>query len=471
MKNRSRLGLSRRNLLRAAGSAGLALPFGALLKPGTGRAQEVEAPKRLFVIDMPNVVWREDWLPTGGRMVDAGTGTATDFQYGPQAQFFERIREHTTFIEGVPIKRPGGDPHVAAQIHFMTGGVIPENGAETSKFASIDQILAKDSAVLSGGAAASSVTWSAQTEGDGLRAHIHIISFDDALQPIFPQNDPYLAYNSLFSGFIPGDVTDEQQAELELALAQNRSVLDYVKGSVDRMSARVSTAEKVRLESHMEGLRELEMRFKSMGGPTMGAQVTLPDADDLDALLVNDTGDHPEVVKGFLALAKAAFGFDRTRVATFTFASGHNWVDIKDHIPDLIESGKVHEITHKSYENKNLDMRKIADWYGQILGDFVLDLAATPDVDGSMMLDNTLIVFFSEVSIIGDGIDAQHDPNNTPLAVIGGSSLGHVGGRCLRYTNRNTNDFWATVQQRLGLDATEFGNPEDNTGEMSELFS
>jgi hypothetical protein len=90
------------------------------------------------------------------------------------------------------------------------------------------------------------------------------------------------------------------------------------------------------------------------------------------------------------------------------------------------------------------------------------------------MLDNTLIVFFSEVSIIGDGIDAQHDPKNTPLAVIGGKNLGNVGGRCLRYTTRTTNDLWTTVGRQLGLDSNfVMGNATDNhvgSPGLPELF-
>ena len=126
---------------------------------------------------MPNAVWQPDWLPTGGRMVEAGTGDATQFQFGVQSAFFEKIRQHVTFIEGVPVARPGGDHHVAAQIHFMTGGCIPENGAEMSKYPSIDQILAKKSPLFTGAGATPSVTWAGHTQGDGLRAHIHIISF------------------------------------------------------------------------------------------------------------------------------------------------------------------------------------------------------------------------------------------------------------------------------------------------------
>ncbi len=463
---------TRRNLLRAAGGAGLALPFAGLLGSKSGHAATGTAPKRLLVIDMPNAVWRSDWLPTGGRMVDQGTGDATTFQYGVQSAWFEKIRQYTTFIEGVPIARPGGDPHVAGQVHFMSGGVIPADGAEMSKYPSIDQILAKKSPVFAGAAATQSVTWCAHTQGDGVRAHIHIISFDDAAtpQPIFPQNSPLLAYNSLFAGFMPGVASADQQAQLAVALKQNKSVLDYVENSVTRMSGRVSAAEKVRLDTHMQGLRELEMRFQqTTGGPS--ANVMLPDQASLQGLVVNDTPHHKAVVTDFLALAKASFGFDRTRVGTLMFSSGHNWVTLKDYVPAITQTGRVHEITHQSYLGKNLDLRLITNWYGDIVNTFVLDLAQTLDVDGSSMLDNTLIVFFSEVSIIGDGIDAQHDPKNTPLAVIGGKNVGHVGGRCLRYTTRTTNDFWTAIGRQLGLDkAFIMGNATDNTGGFPELF-
>jgi hypothetical protein len=463
---------SRRRLLGALGSAGLSLPFAGLLRDHA-LAAEGEAPKRLLVIDMPNAVWRPDWLATGGRQVDEGTGDAASFSYGVQSAFFEKIRAHTTFIEGLPILRPGGDSHVAAQVHFMTGGAIPADGAEMSRYPSIDQILAKHSPLLSGGAAAPSVTWCGHTQGDGLRAHIHVLSFDDAdkPQPIFPQNSPILAYNSLFAGFMPGETSAEQRAALDLALKQNRSVLDYVKGSVERLSARSPAAEKIRLETHLQALRELEMRFEPMtAGPT--ANVTLPDRAKLAELVVNDTVHHRDVLESFFALAKSGFGFDRTRVATLMLASGHNWVTFKDYEPTITQPGRVHEITHQSYLGKNLDLRLVTNWYGERLNEFVLDLAATPDIDGSSMLDNTLIVFFSEVSITGDGIDAQHDPNNTPLALIGGKNLGHQGGRCLRYRNRSTNDFWTTIGRKLGLGETfVMGDPASHQGTLGELFA
>ncbi len=459
--------LSRRRFVQAA--AGAAALSSSWARPPRAAAAPT-APRRLFVVDMPNVVWRADWLPQGGRLVDKGTGDARQFQFGPQSAFLERIRKHVTFVEGVPIRRPGGDPHVAAQIHFMTGGVIPAGGRERSKYPSIDQILAKSSPLLSGGRAAPSVTWSAHSLGEPVRPHIHIISFDEALKPIYPQNSPFLAYRDLFAGFVPANGTAAQKAELELAFKQNRSVLDYVTRSVQRLSGRVSSGERQRLESHLQALRELEQKLQAPGAEVPSAAVKPPDPAALQPLKLNQTGNHREVIQSFFGLAKAAFGFDRTRVGTFMFSSGHNWVNLKELVPGLSRSGKIHEITHQSYANKNLDMRLVAHWYGNLLVDFVEDLARTPDVDGSSMLANTLVVLFSEVSIIGDGIDAQHHVGNTPLALIGGSALGNEGGRCLRYTGRSTNDFWLTIAQKFGVELTRVGEPGDNRGPLPELL-
>jgi hypothetical protein len=464
-----RRGLSRRQLLKGAGALGLLAPFASNFGGSTARAQASTVPKRLLVVDMPNVVWRSDWLPSSGRDVTAGSGSATDFTYGPQTEFFERIRQHTTLVSGLPTLRPGGDPHVAAQIQFMTGGVIPEAGAETSKYPSIDQVLLQGAPAFSEGLAAPSVTWSAFTQGDGARLHTHVISFDQSLQPIFPQNDPYLAYQSLFAGFTPPD-SDDSAAELETIRLQNKSVLDHTLASVERLKSRVGTTEKLRIEAHLEGLHELERRFE---GTTMTptTTATLPDSAALDALQVNTTSDHKKMIQGFFDLTRSAFAFDRTRVGTLMLSSAQNWVTIEEQVAGLVTTGHVHEITHKSYLEKNLDMRLIANFYGTLLADFVESLANTEEADGTSLLDNTLIVFFSEVSITGDGIDASHDVGNTPLAVIGGNAMGHTGGRHLSYTNRSTNDFWATVGKQLGADMTTFGNPEDNSGELAELFA
>ena len=269
---------------------------------------------------------------------------------------------------------------------------------------------------------------------------------------------------------MPAATTADQQAQLAVALKQNKSVLDYVEGSVQRMSARAPAAEKVRLQSHLDGLRELEMRFAQMpGGPS--AKVMLPDQAALNGLVVNDTTHHKAIVEGFLGLAKAAFGFDRTRVATLMFASGHNWVTFKDYVPAITQSGRVHEITHQSYAQQESRPSP----HHQLVRRHPQHLRARSRGHPRRRWKQHARQHAHRV--LQRGLDHRRRnrctarPKNTPLAVIGGKNLGHVGGRCLRYTTRTTNDFWTTVGRQLGLDqAYVMGNPGDNHGGLPELF-
>jgi hypothetical protein len=80
-------------------------------------------------------------------------------------------------------------------------------------------------------------------------------------------------------------------------------------------------------------------------------------------------------------------------------------------------------------------VRKLTDaQYAPVIGNLLpqvkLPNVATPGselslIKDSSMLDNTLIVFFSDVSIIGDGIDAQH---GLPPSFIMGNPSDNFGG-------------------------------------------
>ncbi|MEE9381899.1 MAG: DUF1552 domain-containing protein [Nannocystaceae bacterium] len=290
------------------------------------------------------------------------------------------------------------------------------------------------------------------------------VVFIRPLNPVQPVNSPALLYSRLFASVQPG----LDPAEAAAVLRRDKSVLDYIRGNLARLEARVPADQLAKLDSHFEGLRSVEKKLDLVTGqdPTQP-----PNAEDFQDLELNSTVDHERVIDAFFELVKSAFAFDLSRVVTFSFASGHNWASLNDFVPTLSQQGKIHEMTHRSYVGKDADMTKIAHWYGGKVVRLVQDLAGMTDLDGNTVLDNTLVVFFSEVMITGDGIAAQHAGDNAPLAIIGGRrATGHVGGRCLGYSDRSTNDFWATVQQRLGIDATSFGNSEHNSGGLSELF-
>ena len=101
-------------------------------------------------------------------------------------------------------------------------------------------------------------------------------------------------------------------------------------------------------------------------------------------------------------------------------------------------------------------------WYGARVAEFVQSLAAIPEAGGTM-LDNTLIMFFSEVG-------QWHEHNDVPLAIIGGKNLGNVGNRVLRYS-RQVNDVGMAIAKQLQLPVTTFGDARWFKGPAPELFA
>jgi hypothetical protein len=105
---------------------------------------------------------------------------------------------------------------------------------------------------------------------------------------------------------------------------------------------------------------------------------------------------------------------------------------------------------------------------------------ATPDVGGGTLLDNTLVVFWSEVS---NG--NAHGAVDMPVLLFGGKFLKLNGGSYLQLgggsqvANGNYNkpagpyvsDLWATTAQAWGYAAmTSYGDAMWNTGLLSGVY-
>lgn len=106
----------------------------------------------------------------------------------------------------------------------------------------------------------------------------------------------------------------------------------------------------------------------------------------------------------------------------------------------------------------------IDKWYSEQLNQFLLDLKNTPEGDGTSMLDNTLLFYFSEIY---DG--PSHSNENVPVTLHGGSALRLKGGRHLKYGGRSTNDIWAAIAQAFGVPMEKFGPANLGQGAVGDL--
>jgi hypothetical protein len=86
------------------------------------------------------------------------------------------------------------------------------------------------------------------------------------------------------------------------------------------------------------------------------------------------------------------------------------------------------------------------------------EFATAPDVDGNTLLDNTIVVYVTEVARAYD-----HNQQNVPLLVFGGKNTRLRGGTFLKVTggqltaqaggtgNRPLNDFWLALAPIFGV--------------------
>jgi hypothetical protein len=455
--------VSRRSLLSGVGLGAAALLGGAFERQAYGQAGPA---KRLLVLYMPNSSIRANWLPSGGRVAGA-SGDAGTFTLNKANSTLEPVRSLMTIVDGLDLKKIGGDPHGSGLIRLVTGGTInagegakdPEGGTlgvgNLPVMPSIDQVLADKSASLKG-PPVYSLQLAGDTRADEGRTDVHlrVMSYDLKLNPMPPEVDPTSTFTRLFANVMSGGAaTPEQQAAAALALAREKSVLDFIKGDIGRLTQRLPSEQRPKLDSHLAAIQEYERTLvPSTGG---GMNVTIPPAPE--KVESNVSANHQQILEQYFGITKLAFQLDLTRVVTFMFGSGNSQVAVPG-IPNLTRG--IHPTAHDYLVEP---LTQATAWYCDRVAKFVLDLQATKDADGSSILDNTIVVLASEVG-------QYHEFTNIPMVLFGGAKLGLKGGRCLRYSGRTPSDVWTAVAGALDAPMPTFGDPLYNQGPLPELF-
>jgi hypothetical protein len=126
-------------------------------------------------------------------------------------------------------------------------------------------------------------------------------------------------------------------------------------------------------------------------------------------------------------------------------------------------------------------LNQINTFYSQATATALQEFATTPDIDGNMLIDNTVIVYVTEVARAWD-----HNQQNMPLIVFGGKNTKVKGGTFLKVTggslpqqsggsgNRPFNDFWLSLLPVFGVNGSVLSgtsNALQSTGALSGVFS
>jgi hypothetical protein len=504
--------VARRAFLRGCAASPLLLP---LLRNIEARAAGAPAPLRFLVIHHPLGTQLNLWRPTA-------TATTDTFTLPANSAPFEPLKSKMVMVDGLNIvasKRPtgpggsGDKTHEGGMVAIMTGqqtlGQIGQQD-HAAGGRSIDQMLLDQSPRLGGKASATktpfgSLQLAADIRSDRDEISPRVMSYLDpnpaetdinkARQPLYPETQPLSAYSRIFGS----------ASASPAILAQQKSVLDFMLSDLTRMRTLVPSNEKAKLEMYTESIKKLEaslvsalpmapscirppapMTFDETGrGASGGSAPGGTKLSGLDYYIPGDPNNHPHQVLGrlHLSMIRTAFACDLVRVATFMWSAGTNWVVFPGNFNGAQVGGNLgasphHPPSHTTDAGTVAWVAQIDRFYAQQTAEALQEFEATTDFDGKSLLDNTVVVYLSEISRAYD-----HDFRNTPFLVFGGANTGIQGGRFVKVTggplptldgqntgNRPTNDAWLALAQIFGVNLASLGAPTQFTGPLPGLL-
>lgn len=433
---------SRRALLGGLGASAALVPFIPVFE-----TQAADGPPlRLCLMFSPCGTIHDAWVPSG---------SPENFTLGPILSPLAAIKDQIIVIDGLRYNNGGaGNQHMSGPSKFtcgtglLSGSEFGGGGEATSGWGagtSIDQVYAQQSGAETPFA---SLELGVRVSGSTPRNRL---SYAGPNQPIPPENNPTQVFDRLFAEF------GQDQATVAKLKAERRSVLDAVKAQTEALEQKIGTADRHKLQAHLEGLGEIEKRLDLSSNVGDACEVPVL-GEGLDHMA---TDNYPAVTRLQLDLLVMAFACDLTRSSTFMWngsTSGQTfpWLGFNDGHHDLSHEGD----SNTDAQNKLI---QINAWYAEQFAYFVDRLAQIPEGDGTM-LDNTIVVWANEL-----GKGNSHTHTKIPFVLAGGRNAGIVPGRFLQYDGVANNRLLVSVLNALGIDVSSYGELDDGSGPLPGL--
>ncbi len=439
--------LSRRTLLRGLGTT-LALPFLDSMVPALARASATAPPVRLSFVFHPVGMILDRWIPKT-------EGAA--FEFTPTMKALEPFRDDMVVLTGLAQVNgralgDGAGDHAREGATWLTG-VHPKKteGAGIRAGISADQIAArefgKNTQLASLELGLEGATLAGGCDSGYSCAYTNTVCWRSETTPLPVEINPRAVFERLFGD---GDSTDPA-ARLK-ALNEQRSILDYVSGSVDRLETKIGSGDRRKLSEYLDAIRDIERRIQK--AEAQNAQLRLP-VMERPSSIPEEFEDHAKLM---MDLQVIAFQTDMTRVITFMLGkAGSN----RPYRAIGIADGH-HSLSH--HQNDPVKIEKVAKIDAHLVETFTYFLQkmkSTPDGDGTL-LDHSLILYGS-----GLGDANVHTHHELPTAVLGGAAGKIKGGRHVNYPKDTPlNNLLLTLLDKAGVRTDHFG---DSTGELEYL--
>jgi hypothetical protein len=481
---------SRRSLLKYLGAGAALLPL--IESDPSDAACIVGGIKRMYII-----AWPDGMLSNVSKWATAGA-TPSAWSLAPFQASLMPYQADLLLLNGLDYKfirdQPnpnGGEINGHACFPGMLTGafyqsLVAATSSDIGGGISVDQYIGNQ-LKASGYAGLPSLNLGAFVKSTGR------LSWKAAGQVVLPDADPYHVFNTYFAGKITptgtggsgvtgsgGAAGMSGQSMASITQQMQKSILDSVIGDLNRFSATVGTADKQRIQNHLDSVRSMELTLTppttgtgagaggSGAGPitSSGAAACNPPVFAGTKLDINNTSNVPALVKMQMDLAVAAFASDLTRVVVMQitdqgaanliltnlgFASGGpngNTGDLNGY----------HSIAHRN------DMDKVTcdTWFQSQIAYIVGALKGITDPSGKSMLDNSVVVAMNNMRT------GTHETTGVPVVMAGSCGGYFKTGRSLALTSTPNNALLVSLCGAMGFPVATFGQAQYG-GELTAL--
>jgi hypothetical protein len=235
------------------------------------------------------------------------------------------------------------------------------------------------------------------------------------------------------------------------------SILDAVAGEYTSLAKKLGPEDRAQLEQHAEFIRTLETHL----GGTLNADCVRPSEADIPAydVFANPNGQLDAAITPWqIENLVMSLACDVTRVAALHFFQTDNHSTFPSAFDGAspIPPEQLHTMIHESDNPDSSTAQVIRQGFGEIgmlYTRLIQRLAEVIDVDGNPLLDNTLVIWLSE---LGYG---NHFNFNIPIVMAGMPSAFTEGqGRHIVLPQRHTmGDLFTKALDMVGVPDTTFG--------------
>ena len=420
-----------------------------------GRFPAPSKPKRSVFLYIPNGVNTLTW-----QIEKAGT----DFQFSLPLQSLERHRTDVTPISGLHHPMVLGKHHNCDKV-WLTGADVPGDGGAFRNSVSADQMMAE--------------VQGQTTRFGSLEMAIegHSLAWSrDGIQIPAERNSVQI-FNMLFG------VERESKETIRRRLSRQGSILDLVAADAKRVTGKLGSADRNKLDEYLTAVRQVEVRTQRADSWLNIPKPTIDSADASNLSRKLDMSVVADYHRLFYDLMVMALRTDSARVITCMICSESNG----GAIPDIGISQTRHGLSHHNGDPEQLRRLTETDTFLVEQLSYFLDQLKAHQEEGRPLLDTTQVLWGS-----GMAYGHSHGNANLPTLLAGGRALGYKHGQHVdfnlpkigKYNVADANGHYricsrpvdgdarlsnllATMLQRVNVETDKF---QDSVRTMSEVL-